>query len=140
MRILYDGQIYEWQAAGGINRYFANLIGGLPRDYEPALLVGRRHAVNFPSHANLSVYEYGGRLPRVERLSHRLGVHSARLRDRLLDEYCARGRSDLLHPTSYRLLTGRRLGSYRAPTVLTVWDMIDEVFPAEQDPTGEHAV
>jgi glycosyltransferase involved in cell wall biosynthesis len=139
MRILYDGQIYEWQAAGGINRYFANLIGGLPRDYEPALLVGQRHAVNFPSHPNLRVYEYGGRLPRIERLSYRLGLHSARLRDRLLTEYCARGRFDLLHPTYYRLLTGRRLGSYRAPTVLTVWDMIDEVFPAEQDPTGEHA-
>ncbi len=139
MRILYDGQVFEWQAAGGINRYFANVIGGLPRGYRPTLLVGRRHAVNFPSHPNLKVCGYGGRMPRLENFSHRLGLYSAKLRDELLDEYCARGRFDLVHPTYYRLMTGRPVGSYRAPTVLTVWDMIDEVFPAEQDPTGEHA-
>jgi glycosyltransferase involved in cell wall biosynthesis len=139
MRILYDGQIYGWQAAGGINRYFANVIGRLPRDYKPALLVGEARAVNFPAHPNLKVYEYGGRLPRVERFSYRLGLHSARLRDRLLTELLARRRFDVFHPTYYTLLTGRRVGSYRAPTVLTVWDMIDELFPEEMDPTGEHA-
>ena len=139
MRILYDGEVYDWQAAGGVNRYFANVIGGLPHDFEPALLTTRVHDVNFPSHPNLKVYEYGARLPRLESLSYRLGLYAAKLRDRLLEEFCARGRFDVFHPTYYRLLTRRRVGSYRAPTVLTVWDMIDEVFPAEQDPAGEHA-
>ena len=139
MRILYDGQMYGWQVAGGINRYFSNVIGRLPSDYEPTLLVGQTNPVNFPSHANLKVYKYGGSLPQLEQFSYRLGRYSAKVRDRLLTEFCARGRFDLFHPTYYMLLTRRPIGSYRAPTVLTVWDMIDEVFPAEMDPTGEHA-
>ena len=138
MRILYDGQIYRYQTAGGISRYFASIIGRLPRDYEPTLLAWALNG-NLPAHPNLKVYEYGGRLPRVERFSFRLGVQSARLKDRLLAGRLARGRFDVFHPTYYNLLTGRRVGSYRAPTVLTVWDMIHELFPREMDPTGEHA-
>lgn len=139
MRILYDGQIYGWQAAGGINRYFANVIGGLPRDFEPSLLVGQAREVNFPSHPNLRVYEYERRSPRLERFSYRLGLYTSRLRDRLLASSLARRRFDVFHPTYYTLLTGRGVGSYRAPAVLTVWDMIHELFPAEMDPSGEHA-
>lgn len=139
MRILYDGEVYSWQAAGGINRYFANVIGGLPRDFEPALLVAGPRSVNFPAHPNLSAYEYGRRYPRLEGFSYRLGLHTSRLRDRLLAGRLARGRFDLFHPTYYRLLTGRPVGSYRAPTVLTVWDMIHELFPEEMDPAGVYA-
>jgi glycosyltransferase involved in cell wall biosynthesis len=139
MRILYDGQIYGWQAAGGINRYFANVIAGLPRDFEPALLVGESREVNFPAHPNLKVYGYGRGYPRLQRLSYRLGLHVSRLRDRLLAERLARGRFDVFHPTYYTLLTERPVGSYRAPTVVTVWDMIHELFAEEMDPTGEHA-
>jgi glycosyltransferase involved in cell wall biosynthesis len=139
MRILYDGEIYEWQAAGGINRYFASVIGGLPRDFRPSLLASRAREVNFPSHPNLTVCEYGRRYPRLEGLSYRLGLYTSRLRDRLVTERLMRGRFDVFHPTYYTLLTKRPAGSGRAPTVLTVWDMIHELFPAEMDPTGEHA-
>jgi glycosyltransferase involved in cell wall biosynthesis len=139
MRILYDGEVYSWQAAGGINRYFANVVGGLPRDFEPALLAGESREVNFPTHPNLKVYEYGSSYPRLQRFSHRLGLYASQLHDWLLAERLARGRFDILHPTYYRLLTGRAVGSYRAPTVLTVWDMIHELFPEKMDPTGVHA-
>ncbi|HEX8336359.1 MAG TPA: glycosyltransferase family 1 protein [Pyrinomonadaceae bacterium] len=139
MRILYDGHVYGWQAAGGINRYFANVIGGLPGDFAPALLVGESREVNFPAHPNLKVYEHGRHYPRLGRFSFRLGLYASRLRDLLLTERLARGRFDVVHPTYYSLLTGRGVGSHRAPTVLTVWDMIHELFPEEMDPAGEYA-
>lgn len=139
MRILYDGEVYDWQGAGGINRYFANIISRLPADLEPVLLAGQMRDLNFPSHPNLRIYEYGVRSPKVERFSYRLGLYYTKLRDRLLTENCVRGRFDLVHPTYYKLMTRRPVGSYRAPTVLTVWDMIHELFPKEMDSTGEHA-
>jgi len=37
MRILYDGLIYSYQTAGGINRYFAKLIGLLPDHWDADL-------------------------------------------------------------------------------------------------------
>jgi glycosyltransferase involved in cell wall biosynthesis len=139
MRILYDGLIYDWQAAGGINRYFANIIGGLPAEFQPSLLVNQAREVNYPSHPNLKVFEYGRRWPRVESFSYRLGLYSSRLRDRWLRDSLARHRFDIFHPTYYTLLTGRSVGSQRAPTVLTVWDMIHELFPEAMDQAGEHA-
>jgi glycosyltransferase involved in cell wall biosynthesis len=131
MRILYDGFIYGAQPAGGVNRYFANLIAGLPASFRPALLLGRRRAIAYPTHPHLKVYEYGRR--RLDAVSHRLSVGLSRLEDyrvrRLLDS----GRFDLAHPTYYNLVTGREAGDYRCPVVLTVWDMIHERFREELD-------
>lgn len=124
MRILYDGQVYRWQANGGVNRYFANVISGLPRHFEPRLLVDKGDTTNLPTHPNLKLYDYGRR---------------GRLRARLLSYTLARTRFDVFHPTYYTLLTGREPGAYRSPLVLTVWDMIHEIFAAELDPSGEHA-
>ena len=139
MRILYDGQVYRWQANGGVNRYFANVIGGLPRHFAPSLLVGPNHEAQLPAHPNLKVYEYGKRSPRLERLSYRLATYHSELRDWLLTNALPRRRFDVFHPTYYTVLTGRGPGSYRSPLVLTVWDMIHEIFSSEIDPSGEHA-
>jgi glycosyltransferase involved in cell wall biosynthesis len=139
MRILYDGELYGWQATGGVNRYFANVISGLPRDFEPALLVARERAGRHPTHPNLKVYEFGHRSPVLERLSPRLGRRYAGRRDRRLWEEVAGARFDVFHPTYYTLMAGRAVNSYGAPAVVTVWDMIHELFPDEMDPAGEHA-
>ena len=84
MRILYDGELYGWQATGGVNRYFANVISGLPRDFEPTLLVARERAGAHPTHPNLQVYEFGRRSPALERLSPRHAHRYAARRDRPL--------------------------------------------------------
>jgi len=137
MHILYDGQIYGYQVAGGINRYFANLIGKLPSSFNPSLLVKQVREGDYPSHPNLKVYKYGR--SRLEHISYRLSLYyPSRLEDCLIRNTLARRHFDVFHPTYYTLLTGQRMGSYRSPTVLTVWDMIHEIFPSE-DPTGEHA-
>src|SRR5687768_8836035 len=38
MDSFYDGRIFQIQKAGGVNRYFADLIAGLPPDWRPTLL------------------------------------------------------------------------------------------------------
>jgi glycosyltransferase involved in cell wall biosynthesis len=135
MQILYDGQIYRYQVTGGINRYFANLITKLPSSFIPSLLVGKSHDCEYPSHPNLKIYKYGS--SRLEHLSYTLGLWYSRLEDSVIRNTLARKRFDVFHPTYYTLVTGQRIDSYRSPIVLTVWDMIHELFPSE-DPTGEH--
>ncbi|MFL6255481.1 MAG: glycosyltransferase family 4 protein [Pyrinomonadaceae bacterium] len=136
MRILYDGFIYGAQATGGVNRYFTRLIAGLPVSFRPALLLGRRRAINYPTHPKLKVYEYGRR--RLDAVSHRLSLGLSRLEDYRVRQRVDSGRFDLAHPTYYNLLTGREVGDYRCPVVLTVWDMIHERFPETLDVTGAH--
>jgi glycosyltransferase involved in cell wall biosynthesis len=130
MRILYDGQIYALQAAGGINRYFASLIDRLPADFTPLLTMYHARELNYPSHPNLKVY--GSRRFRPERVAFRLARNYFR---RVADG----GNFDLAHPTYYTLLTRREVSEYRCPVVITVHDMIHELFPAQMDPTGAHA-
>ena len=129
MRILYDGQIYSSQIAGGVNRYFANLISRLPLSATPYLTTCQPREINYPVHPNLKVYRYRRFRP--------AGV-SYRLEKYFFDYITASHRFDLAHPTYYTLLTQREVSEYRCPVVITVWDMIHELFP-EQDLAGWNA-
>jgi glycosyltransferase involved in cell wall biosynthesis len=137
MRILYDGQIYSMQGAGGVNRYFANIISGLPPDFSPVLLAEHARGLNYPTHPCLEVRELGKR--RLDPFSYRLSLGVSRLEAALLKRRLSGARFDLAHPTYYTLLTGREVGAYRCPVVLTVWDMIHERFAATMDPSGRNA-
>jgi glycosyltransferase involved in cell wall biosynthesis len=136
MRILYDGQIYSMQVAGGVNRYFANLIARLPVTYTPCLLVEQQRKINFPVHPNLEVYRC--RRLNLRSISYRLHGLYSRLEDYYLKTASTRRPFDVLHPTYYTLLAQQDFGAYRSPVVLTVWDMIHELF-TEQDPLGRNA-
>lgn len=130
MRVLYDGNIYQMQAAGGVNRYFANLISRLPPDVTPYLTLCDKPTVNYPDHPAMKTYRY--RRFRPAGVSYRL--------EKLFFNGVARARRyDLAHPTYYTLLTRQELNNYRCPVVVTVWDMIHELFPAELDPQGRNA-
>lgn len=129
MRIFYDGQIYSSQIAGGVNRYFANLISRLPLSVIPYLTTCQPREISYPAHPNLKVYRYRRFRP--------AGV-SYRLEKYFFDYITASRRFDLAHPTYYTLLTRREVREYRCPVVITVWDMIHELFP-EQDSTGLNA-
>jgi glycosyltransferase involved in cell wall biosynthesis len=130
MRVLYDGNIFLMQAAGGVNRYFANLIARLPLDVTPYMTTCETRNVNYPTHPNLKTYNYRRFRP--------AGV-SYRLEKLFFDYVTASRRYDLAHPTYYTLLTRRSMAEYRCPVVITVWDMIHELFPAELDPKGWNA-
>lgn len=130
MHVLYDGHIYLMQATGGVNRYFANLIGRLPADVTPHLTMCGPRSVNFPVNSRMRVYNY--RRFRPASVSYRL--------EKLFFDYTSRARHyDLAHPTYYTILSRSEFKKYRCPVVVTVWDMIHELFPAELDPAGRHA-
>jgi glycosyltransferase involved in cell wall biosynthesis len=129
MQILYDGQIYSWQAAGGINRYFANLINLLPSDFYPSLTNCVSRNVNFPDHPNLNIYFY-------QRFNFRPGRVSLQVEKCYFRTISAWNKFDLVHPTYYESLTGQDFQKFCCPVVLTVHDMIHELFSNQMDPTG----
>ncbi|MEP6636533.1 MAG: glycosyltransferase family 1 protein [Acidobacteriota bacterium] len=130
MRVLYDGNVYLIQTAGGVNRYFANLISRLPTNIIPHLTTSQSGEVNYPAHPNLRTHKFNRFRP--------AGL-SYRVEKRYFDYVTATNRFDIAHPTYYTLLTRREVKDYRCPIVITVWDMIHELFPAELDPTGRQA-
>ncbi len=132
MRILYDGQIYAMQTAGGINRYFANLINGLPEDFTPTLTTCKPRNVNYPTHPNLETFFY-------QRFGFRPGFVSYWLEKHYFRAVASFNSFDVVHPTYYALLTRQEINQCRHPVVLTVYDMIHELFANEIDPKGEQA-
>jgi glycosyltransferase involved in cell wall biosynthesis len=120
MRILYDGGASQEHGAGGIKRYFANLISGLPEDFEPHLTTCRTAEELEPSHPRLRVHRF--RRFRPQRLS-------LKLEKAYFGRVEAAYDFDIAHPTYYTLLSQREVGQYRCPVVITVWDMIHELFP-----------
>ena len=118
------------QVTGGITRYFASLISRLPEDCVPIVTTIRRPQVNFPVHKNLTVFHY---------TKFRPASVSNRLQKYFFRAATALNRFDIAHPTYYFLITGRELSHYRCPLVITVWDMINELFPKETDAGGEQA-
>lgn len=121
MKILYDGFIFQMQRAGGINRYFAEIISGLPADYHPLITQARNLGRHAPSHPNLTRPRFP--LFRLGRLG--LGLHHLMWKPLVL-----RG-INLFHPTYYALTRGYSLADFKCPMVLTVHDFIHAVYPKQ---------
>lgn len=119
MEILYDGMIFANQKAGGINRYFANIISCLPDDCRPTLTTRRDLVINVPANPRLNIKEFRPFHP--YRISNRLEKAYFLSLERIK-------RYNLAHPTYYSLLTHRDFKNYRCPVVVTVYDMIHELF------------
>lgn len=131
MKILYDGQIYVSQVAGGINRYFANLISRLPKNYHPTITKIHRVTSQYPEHPNLKSLSCNRFRP------HQLSLTVEKIYFQYLT---SQQKFDLVHPTYYSLLTRQEVNDYSCPVVLTVHDMIHERFPklfAPNDSTSE---
>lgn len=132
MRILYDGKIYEMLANGGVNRYFNNLISRLPERFVPAITTCQSHEVSYPAHQNLITFSY-------KRFGFRPGRVSFWIEKYYFRAVTAFNKFDIIHPTYYSSLTRQAIEKYRYPIVLTVWDMIHEIFPEQMDPDGQQA-
>ncbi|MBW4662633.1 MAG: glycosyltransferase family 4 protein [Chroococcus sp. CMT-3BRIN-NPC107] len=129
MRIFYDGEVYRLVPTQGISRYFANIISRLPESFTP-LVTTYAYRVNYPSHPNIQLFKYNNFRPR--RLS------------ALLEKYYFKfvnesNKFDLVHPTYYTLLSRQELSKFNCPVVLTVHDMIHELFSKQLDPQGQQA-
>jgi len=127
MRIFYDGFIYDYQAHGGINRYFNEIIARLPEDAIPAVstYLGRRE--NWPAHPRLQPV-HSKPLARWPALRG--------LRDLMMKTRVAMTRTDVMHPTFYQMLTPGGARGLRGRVVVTVMDMIHEIYGALIDPDG----
>lgn len=114
MRLAFDGQIYRFQRAGGINQYFAQIIQRLPDDWEPVLLGASDFGTHTPRHPRLRVcdgpYFWPGRISQA--------LRQARWQ-RLFATGC-----DLVHPTYYDLSDQIDISRLRCPVVVTVYDLI----------------
>jgi glycosyltransferase involved in cell wall biosynthesis len=133
MKSLYDGFIYRIQTAGGINRYLANLIGRLPEDWTPVLTAWEKMELAFPEHSRLRLRSFPMRRGRPRRLFAWLATEYFRSVE-------AYERFGLIHRVYHFSLTGTpRGGRRRVPVVLTIHDMIPELFAEDIDPTGAEA-
>jgi glycosyltransferase involved in cell wall biosynthesis len=120
VKVLFDTYAFRMQRVGGISRYFAELIRGLPAfGVTPQLfmpIVDNEHAesTRLSIRGSTKVLSRNGTVRR--------GVHSALSRiDGLLRTI---GRYDILHRTYYS-----EVRSVRRPAVCTVVDMIPDLFP-----------
>ena len=132
MRTLYDGQIYAAQTSGGINRYFANLISKLPESFTPTLTTCQTREFNYPVHPNLKIFFY-------KRFGFRPGRVSYWLEKYYFRYVTALSHPDIIHPTYYSSLTRQNIDKYPCPVVITVYDMIHEIFSDQMDPSGQEA-
>lgn len=130
MRIAYDPQIFFHQRYGGISRYFTEVAKGV-RDH------GHTPGVFAPNDSNY--YLEQSKLPIIE--ASRLASVYAKLPSRLkrgrhpyecppvrweIRERMSKWKPDVVHETYYY---DQKLGPVGIPTVLTVYDMIHEIFP-----------
>jgi glycosyltransferase involved in cell wall biosynthesis len=132
-KIFYDGEIYAAypKQSGGISRYFDNLISRLPEEFYPILTSGRDRGGRHPNHPNLNLYGYNFNF-RPRRVSEFIRKNYFQLISRLYKPQVA-------HPTYYSLLTGQSVSEYKCPVVITVYDMIHEIFAESMDPSGLEA-
>lgn len=133
MRIAFDHQIFFLQAFGGISRYFTCMAAELSQqDCDTGIFA--------PLHCNAYLaglpreLVHGYRLPFVPRRGRRLFQYfnQVAVKGRL-----ASWRPDVVHETYY---AAAGVAPRECPVVVTVYDMIHELFPedfAPDDPTPE---
>ena len=128
MKIFYDGEIFNRQKVGGINRYFFELISRLPQGYKPVLTTVSPCYSALPQNTTLRNYSYKRFSFKPGRLSFALEPYYFELIENLVNP-------DIFHPTYHYLLTRRKLISKkRHATVLTVYDLLQEIVPDLIDP------
>lgn len=136
MRLLYDHQTFTEQRYGGISRYFCELIDRFSRDADLSCTLALRYSwnENLKNRPSLNrrwsrrseflsgqVFPYFQQMFRVDILN-RLGINK-RESVRLIE-----GQNfDLFHPTYYDPYFQKHLN--KKPFILTVYDMIHELYP-----------
>ena len=130
MKILYDHTIFQFQQYGGISRYFYELItrSSIKEDVNINLFQGfhineyglSEHKHNFESYWG---YKWKYKKPDTKYMSHIFAIPNKFLFDNI---YKHAGNFDIYHPTYY--MKGLKQNR-KTPTVITVYDMIHELYP-----------
>jgi glycosyltransferase involved in cell wall biosynthesis len=123
MRIAYDHQIFALQSYGGISRYFYNLAQQLsPQDHIQLGIIAPMYINAYLKSSNsLNIRGFAApMMPKAQRLSAEISSLFSPLGMHVF-------RPDVVHETEYRLHT---CAIKRAARVVTVHDMIHEIYPA----------
>lgn len=124
MQIAFDHQIFALQAYGGISRYFVRLAEALALKGDDVKVIApfyvNEYLSQLPSHVVQGV-KVDKKYSNVLRLSQPLNGLAASLAMRNL-------KPDLVHETYFSSIG---LACRRRPTVLTVYDMVHELYPSE---------
>lgn len=118
--VLYDHQIFALQKVGGISRYYAELLKKLPT-------IGCTTSIP-PIYSENLYIKNNKQLPFVPKnlnpkIKGRLNEYVSRLSSK---KALKRFQYDVFHPTYYSTY---HLGNSRSPFVVTVYDMIHEIYP-----------
>lgn len=124
MKVLYDHQIFTNQIYGGISRYFFELMqnfkNGNKIKYELSLKYSNNYYLkklnNLSYKTFLEYYSFRGKYRLLNILNKKVSK-----------EYISKGDYDIFHPTYYDPYFLDYLG--RKPFVLTIYDMIHEIYP-----------
>jgi glycosyltransferase involved in cell wall biosynthesis len=130
IKVLYDHQVFSLQRYGGISRYFANLYHSYKQggDIDPklALLHSRNHYINEDRFAILPAA--GNLLFRSDRKLYKANQFYSKWK-------LQKNSFDIFHPTYYDTYF---LDKLKKPFVLTVHDMIYELFPQFFEKTDKY--
>lgn len=125
MRVLFDYQKFSTQRTGGITRYFAELFSHFSPEVEP--VVSLKYNRNVYISGNSSVF-----LRKVKDYDFRfrgrkLPLDAVDMINKAYSEYdISHQEYDIFHPTYYGCYF---FGKVRRPVVVTVHDMIHELYP-----------
>mgnify|MGYP001179143816 CR=1 FL=1 len=117
MKILYDYQIFLTQKYGGISRYFAYLIKEL----------AQKHTVAVPTFFQIN--SYLGEIKRVYPRIKYTGRFLAKINKLLTKITIESFKPDIVHPTYYDPYIVQSCKKRNSKFVITVHDMIHEMFP-----------
>jgi hypothetical protein len=133
MKILYDHQIFAWHNYGGVARYFYELLKAQTTEAELALKYSDNEYLRADNvlRGTISPKPTLQRKSRLARVfgwrAHNAGENAeVANRDLAVSRLCA-GQYDVFHPSYYDPYFLEWIGD--APFVVTVYDMIHELFP-----------
>jgi len=124
VKVLYDHQIFTSQIYGGISRYFCELLKNSKNDDEIEYKLSLKYSNNYhlkelnhlPYKTFFENYSFRGKYRLLNILNRKVSK-----------KYISKGDYDIFHPTYYDPYFLDYIG--RKPFVLTIHDMIHEIYP-----------
>ena len=123
MRILFDGKIFSDQHVGGINRYFVCLINHFPEGHDIVFTSDDHRNILYPEPSRCRLIFYNRYRLKPYALARRIEKYYFRW-------HISRFKPHIVHPSWYSLLTEQTWEQCPYPSVVTVHDMIHELFPS----------
>ena len=129
MKILYDHIVFQFQRYGGISRYFYELITKLSTKEDLGIDLFQGFYINeygLSGHKQNFESYWGHKWKYKNPSAKYMALIMAIPNKILFDNYKTSSDIDIYHPTYY--MTGLKLNR-KAPIVITVYDMIHELYP-----------